>query len=80
MGDTAVQFPFLAEEHASLLEMLELDDASVMPWCENTRSAQTESSCPELPFSHRHYQEVSPAELELYNIQSYWNDLSNLKE
>lgn len=80
MGDTAVQFPFLAEEYAGLLEMLELDDDSVMPWCENTRSAQTESSCPQLPFSHCDYQEVSPTELELYNLQSYWNDLSNLEK
>lgn len=65
MGDTAVQFPFLAEEYSGLLGMLELDDASVISWCENTHFTQTESSCPELPFSHCHYQEVSPTELEL---------------
>lgn len=65
MGDTAVQFPYIAEEYAGLLEMLKLDDASVIPWCENTHFTQTESFCPELPFSHCDYQEVSPAELEL---------------
>lgn len=61
MGGTAVQFPFLA----GLLEMLELDDASVILWCENILFTQTEPSCPELPFSHCDYQEVSPTELEL---------------
>ncbi|KAF2986079.1 hypothetical protein EK904_013714 [Melospiza melodia maxima] len=61
VGDTALQLPFLAEEYDGLLEMLELDDASVMPWCENTRSAQTESSCPELPFSHCDYKESAVA-------------------
>lgn len=65
MGDTAVQFPFLAEEYAGLWEMLQLDDASVIPQHKNTHFTQSELPCPELLFSQRDYQEVTPTELEL---------------